>query len=71
MNAAQRRMEIYQQLEKTGSVEVNNLAEHFNVSAMTIRRDLQLFESQGLITTNYGGAYLHRGAGIEPGFALK
>ncbi|MCL1812107.1 MAG: DeoR/GlpR family DNA-binding transcription regulator [Treponema sp.] len=71
MNAAQRRMEIYQLLEELSSVEVNNLAERFNVSTMTIRRDLQLFESQGLVTTNYGGAYLNRGAGVEPGFALK
>ena len=71
MNAAQRRMEIYQLLEKQRSVEVNNLAGFFNVSTMTIRRDLSLFESQGLVTTSYGGAYLNRGAGIEPGFALK
>ena len=71
MNAAQRRMEMYQLLEESGSVEVNKAAGHFKVSAMTIRRDLQLFESQGLVTTTYGGAYLNRGAGIEPGFALK
>ena len=71
MNAAQRRIEIYQLLEELRSVEVNNLAERFNVSTMTIRRDLQLFESQGLVTTNYGGAILNRGAGIEPAFALK
>jgi DeoR/GlpR family transcriptional regulator of sugar metabolism len=64
-------MELYQLLQQRGSVEVNILAEKFDVSAMTIRRDLQVFESQGLVTTNYGGAYLNRGAGIEPGFALK
>jgi DeoR/GlpR family transcriptional regulator of sugar metabolism len=64
-------MEIYQLLEKQSSVEVNNLAEVFKVSTMTIRRDLLIFENQGLVTTNYGGAYLNRGVGIEPGFTLK
>lgn len=71
MTAAQRRMEIYKALEESGSVEVNKLAESFNVSTMTIRRDLQMFESQGLVTTNYGGAYLNRGAGVDPGFSVK
>ena len=71
MNAAQRRMEIYQLLEQQNSVEVNNLAGLFKVSPMTIRRDLLMFENQGLVTTNYGGAYLNQGVGIEPGYALK
>jgi DeoR/GlpR family transcriptional regulator of sugar metabolism len=71
MNAAQRRMEIYQLLEQHNSVEVNSLAAIFKVSTMTIRRDLSMFENQGLVTTNYGGAYINHGAGIEPGFALK
>ena len=71
MNATQRRIQIYQLLEELSSVEVNNLAESFNVSTMTIRRDLALFESQGLVTTNYGGAFLNRGVGVEPSFALK
>jgi DeoR/GlpR family transcriptional regulator of sugar metabolism len=64
-------MEIYQQLQETGSVEVALLAEQFTVSAMTIRRDLDLFEQQGLVTTSYGGAYLNRGTGVEPSFSLK
>ncbi|MDR2661571.1 MAG: DeoR/GlpR family DNA-binding transcription regulator [Treponema sp.] len=71
MNSTQRRMELYQLLQKQGAVEVSVLAEQFGVSAMTIRRDLELFEKQGLVTTSYGGAYFNRGAGVEPGFALK
>jgi DeoR/GlpR family transcriptional regulator of sugar metabolism len=71
MNSTQRRIEIYQLLLKQGSVEVSVLAEQFKVSAMTIRRDLELFENQELVTTGYGGAYLNRGVRVEPSFALK
>lgn len=71
MNATKRRMELFACLQAEGSVSVNALAERFDVSAMTIRRDFALFERQGLITTNYGGATLKQGAGIEPSFSLK
>lgn len=71
MNAAKRRMIIYKMLEEQITVEVNNLSELLGVSTMTIRRDLALFERQGLVVTNYGGAYLNKGAGVEPSFALK
>lgn len=71
MNSTQRRMEIFQALQKTGSVTVSELAETFNVTSMTIRRDLALFEKQGLVTTNYGGATLNKGSNIEPSFVLK
>jgi len=71
MNAAQRRMIIYRILEEQTTVEVNALSEKLGVSTMTIRRDLALFEKQGLVVTNYGGAYLVEGAGVEPGFSLK
>jgi DeoR/GlpR family transcriptional regulator of sugar metabolism len=71
MNSTRRRIEIYQILQKQSAVEVSVLAEQLGVSAMTIRRDLELFEKQGLVTTGYGGAYLNRSARIEPGFALK
>ena len=71
MNATQRRMELFALLQREGSVSVRDLAARFGVTAMTIRRDLSLFEWQGLITTNYGGAVLKRGTGIEPSFAFK
>lgn len=71
MNAAQRRMIIFQKLEEQGTVEVSALSSELGVSTMTIRRDLSLFEKQGLVKTNYGGAYLLESAGAEPSFALK
>lgn len=71
VNAMQRRLEIFEILQTNGSAEVSELSERFNVTSMTIRRDLALFESQGLIITNYGGATLKQVAGVEPSFALK
>jgi DeoR/GlpR family transcriptional regulator of sugar metabolism len=71
MVAAKRKMELYQLLQTNESVEVSDAANRFQVSTMTIRRDLAGFERQGLVTTTYGGAYLNKGVGIEPSFALK
>ncbi|MBW7572387.1 DeoR/GlpR family DNA-binding transcription regulator [Caproiciproducens faecalis] len=71
MSAARRRMEIYQILQKESSVEVNDLAQRFHVSAMTIRRDLLFFEKQGFVTTSYGGAYLNIRTAVEPSFSVK
>lgn len=71
MQAAQRRMEIFDTLQQHKTVEVNVLAKQFKVTPMTIRRDLAVFQKQGLVTTTYGGAYLNQGAAIEPNFALK
>lgn len=71
MNATERRMEIHRLLKEQASVEVNDLAERFGVSGMTIRRDLAAFEKQGLVTTAYGGAYLNREVAGEPSFSVK
>ena len=71
MNATKRRMELFALLQAEGNVSVQDLTERFGVTAMTIRRDFALFEKQGLISTNYGGATLKQGAGIEPSFSLK
>ncbi len=71
MTSTQRRMQIFEILQAEKTVEVGELAKQFDVSAMTIRRDLALFERQGLVTTNYGGAYINQGTAIEPSFSLK
>ena len=59
MTSTQRRMQIFEIMQAEKTVEVNELAKKFDVSAMTIRRDLALFERQGLVTTNYGGCLLY------------
>jgi len=71
MDPVQRRIELFNILQAEGSVEVSNMAVYFNVSPVTIRRDLTMLAHQQLVTTTYGGAYLNKGSSIEPSFALK
>ena len=55
---ASRTDEITAHLEVRGQVSVAELAEHFDVSALTIRRDLDYLESQQVLTRQYGTATL-------------
>ena len=55
---AGRRDEITAILEKRGQVSVAELAEHFGVSALTIRRDLDYLEERQVLTRQYGSATL-------------
>ena len=71
MSLTKRRMEIFNLLQKNKAVEVNELAKRFQVSTMTIRRDLNMLEKQGLAITSYGGARLNMEHNIEPSFSLK
>lgn len=52
----QRHAAILKQLEEQESVEVLNLCELLNVSAVTIRKDLKLLEDKGLLFRTHGGA---------------
>lgn len=56
--AAARRLQISQIIAHAGQVRVTELAERFQVSDETIRRDLADLETQGLVERNYGGAVL-------------
>lgn len=58
MLAAERRNEIEKILVEKKSVSVLELAEHFDVSEETIRRDLRAMETKGVIEKSYGGAVL-------------
>lgn len=71
MKAVERRLQIFDILKKEKHVDVSELAKKFNVSAMTIRRDLSKLEVQGIITTTYGGATLNAGVSSEPSFHMK
>jgi DeoR/GlpR family transcriptional regulator of sugar metabolism len=71
MNTVARRKEILKRLELEGEVSVNELTELFQVTSMTIRRDLAFFENQGLVKTNYGGAHLSEGNRIIPDFSSR
>lgn len=71
MNLTTRRKEIMDILQRDKIVEISILSEHFNVSPMTIRRDLLFFEKQGLVTMTHGGAVINEGASIEPALDIK
>lgn len=66
MNAKKRQQIIIQLLTEKGAITVAELCEHFQVSDMTIRRDLSALESAGLLRRIYGGAVGARGRSFEP-----
>ncbi|HEX5499455.1 MAG TPA: DeoR/GlpR family DNA-binding transcription regulator [Thermomicrobiales bacterium] len=52
----ERRQRVFEVILARHTVSVAELAERFAVSAMTIRRDLQALEEQGLVESVHGGA---------------
>lgn len=56
MFAEERRNEITEILKKAGRVSANELAERFQVSIDTVRRDLTILEDKGLLKRTHGGA---------------
>src|SRR6266702_1769772 len=54
---------ILTMLQKTGSVSVDELRTRFDVSVVTVRRDLTVLEERGLLRRTHGGA-----ESIEPLF---
>jgi len=53
---AKRHFELVELIRARGQMTVNELASHFTVSGDTVRRDLDLLASQGLIKRTHGGA---------------
>ncbi|WP_153397638.1 DeoR/GlpR family DNA-binding transcription regulator [Chryseobacterium vaccae] len=51
--------EILKELDEKGHVLVQDLCEKFNVSSVTVRKDLNYLESLGLLFRNHGGASKH------------
>jgi DeoR/GlpR family transcriptional regulator of sugar metabolism len=66
-----RRQRILDLIETDGFGAVDDLSKRFDVSEMTIRRDLDALESEGLIKRVYGGATSNRGRSYEPPFFLR
>jgi len=67
----ERRNRILELLRKQGSVRVSELGELLDVSEITIRRDLDLLEQEGLLERTHGGAILSRRMRVEPLYAQK
>ncbi len=61
MKTDRRREQILNLLQDTGTLNVLNLADLFGVSVVTIRKDLDDLESEGLLQRTFGGAvFSHR-----------
>lgn len=56
MLIAERRQSILNLLTKEGFISIVELGKRFDVSEMTIRRDLVYLQEQGLLKRTYGGA---------------
>ncbi len=63
--------QIVAYVARHGEAQVAQLAQHFAVSAMTIRRDLAALEAQGRLTRTHGGAVLARETTVEFAFSEK
>ncbi|MDX2190232.1 MAG: DeoR/GlpR family DNA-binding transcription regulator [Bacteroidota bacterium] len=56
MQGEERKRAILNKVQESKSVEVEDLAIEFNVSTMTIRRDLAELDKKGLLVRTHGGA---------------
>lgn len=59
MLPAEREHQIINLIEQHGSVTVRDLAELFNVTEVTVRRDLQRMEEREMLRRTHGGAVSH------------
>lgn len=66
-----RKKKILEYLNIEGRVEVPALAEQFQVSTETIRRDLERLDSEGRLRKVYGGAVKLSADSLEPPFDAK
>ena len=67
----QRRDEIEQRVREHREVGYAELALAFDVSEMTIRRDVEALESLGVVRRVVGGAIAMQGKDTEPSFATR
>lgn len=61
MHTRPRRIRILETLTAQKTVSIKALAEQFEVSSMTVRRDLRRLAEQGVVTLVHGGAVLNEG----------
>jgi len=66
-----RREKILLLLRQLGAVKVSDLSRDFQVSELTVRRDLDLMESKGLLERSHGGALLRQALPTEPSYREK
>ena len=62
---------ILELLRKGGSCSIEQIRKKFNVSDMTIRRDLQALENSGHVLRTHGGAVISERVAFEFGFMQR
>ncbi|GAB3278942.1 DeoR/GlpR family DNA-binding transcription regulator [Kineosporia babensis] len=71
MFADERRQRILELVRANGAVSLRELARVSGSSEVTVRRDLRLLESQGLLDRRHGGAVSTGGLSHEPSYSEK
>lgn len=71
MIQAERIKAILELLNEQGSVSVDDLASRLDVSPMTIRRDLDSCDKEGLLTRCHGGAFIRKASITEVPYSDK
>jgi DeoR/GlpR family transcriptional regulator of sugar metabolism len=71
LSKAQRQSRIVQELRTTSHLRIADLAERFDVSTETIRRDLEELSQEGLVSRAYGGALSRRAMAVQPAFGER
>lgn len=71
MKRDERQHAIMDLLVAEGEVDVDRLAVHFDVSRMTIHRDLDGLEGSGLLRKVRGGATIHSGTQFESDYRFR
>ncbi|MBY9077351.1 DeoR/GlpR transcriptional regulator [Paenibacillus sp. HN-1] len=71
MKAFERRDKIVNELYRYKKVHVADLAQKFNVSEETIRRDLDKLDKEGIAKKNYGGAILNVHTNEDPSYTSR
>lgn len=71
MLAAERQRKILQEVKNKRAAKIFELSQLFNVSEMTIRRDLEKLNSEGVLQRTYGGALALEKMALEPTFQEK
>lgn len=71
MNSKLRRQNLLNELKNSKTVNILELAEKFDVSSMTIRRDLQKFAEDEIVTLVHGGAVFNEGVIASPSASAR
>jgi DeoR family fructose operon transcriptional repressor len=71
MFPAERRRKMLTIVQQRGTVKIAELSEMFDVSEMTIHRDLSKLQATGLLEKSYGGVVATHSLTVEPDFAAR